>query len=136
MIPKRKAEPGNRKARRAAGVKLIKVKRGGGGGGDAALAEALKAIVAQSDPVALMSAGILEGERGWLFHKDGHFAYAVTASKTHVTLHVVALHGERHASFKKRLPQGVFGKGLIRFPSDAKVDMTIIADLIRACADG
>lgn len=134
MLPKRKPVPANRKARRAEGVKLIKPKRGGGDGGTP-LAEALKQVIITHDPSAEMSPGLLLGEKGWLFHRDGRFAYAVTTGKG-VTLHAVALHGDIHAAFKKRLPVGDFGKGCIRFKSDAKVDMNVIADLIQACVTG
>jgi hypothetical protein len=135
MIPKRKPIPGNRKARRAEGVKLIKPKRGGGGGGGPSLAEALKRVIADNDPSVVMSAGLMLGEKGWLFHRQGRFAYAVTSGKG-VTLHAVALHGDIHADFKKRIPMGEFGKGLIKFKPDAKVDLNVIAALVQACVIG
>ncbi len=136
MIPKRKPVPINRKTRRAEGIKLIKPKRGGGGGdGGASLAEALKRVIADNDPSVVMSAGLMLGEKGWLFHRDGRFAYAVTTGKE-VTLHAVALHGDIHADFKKRIPMGVFGKGLIKFKINAEVDLNIIAALVQACMQG
>ena len=137
MIPKRKPLPANRKARRAEGVKLVKIKRGGGSSGRPSLVERLKAAIQSHDPSVVMSPGLVTGETGWLFHRAGVFTYAVVAGKSRVTLHVVPMQDDqaRHARYKKLIPTGEFGKGCIRFKPDAPVDVAVIARLIQEYAE-
>ncbi|MDX2142890.1 MAG: DUF1801 domain-containing protein [Rhodospirillaceae bacterium] len=140
MIPKRKPLPGNRKSRRAAGL-APRIKRGGPKGPSGAqLAEQLARAVAANDASVARIDGLMMGERAVMFHRtvDGKsvFAYAVTAAKNRVTLHAMPMYCAPaiHAAFKKRIANGDFGKGCIRFKPGAEMDMNVIAELIRACA--
>jgi hypothetical protein len=136
MIPKRKPTPANRHTRRAQGIKLIKIKRGNTPPGPPPLIETFKRVVHDNDPSVVMTAGLMMGEKGWLFHCDGQFRYAVAAGKTRVTLHAMPMycHEAIHRTYKKLIPNGDFGKGCIRFKPETKVDMDIIARFIRDCA--
>jgi len=132
MIPKRKPEPGNRRARRAAGMKTIKIKRPP----PTSLADILVRLIIENDPSVTGNPGLLMGEKGVVFHRGSDFAYAVTTGKTRVTLHVMAIHcqPELHARYKKLIRNGDFGKGCIRFKPDASVEQDVVAQLIRDCA--
>ena len=134
MIPKRKPTAANRKARRAQGVRLTKPKRPPQG--PYALIEAFKRVIVENDPSVSMSLGLMMGEKGWTFHRAGEFRYAVASGKTRVTLHALPMYCQPkiHAAYKKRVPNGDFGKGCIRFKFEADVDLNVIAAFIRDCA--
>ncbi|MSO97874.1 MAG: hypothetical protein EXR11_06605 [Rhodospirillaceae bacterium] len=135
MIPKRKPLAANRKSRRAQGVRLIKLKRPPQG--PSVLIEAFKRIIVENDQSVSMSAGLMMGEKGWTFHRAGEFRYAVASGKTRVTLHALPMYCQPkiHTAYKKRIANGDFGKGCIRFKFDAKVDLDVIATFIRDCAE-
>jgi hypothetical protein len=96
----------------------------------------LRRLVRHNDPKAVESQGLLMGERGWLYHRAGHFAYAVTAGAKRVTLHALPMYCDPalHAAGRRLIPEGDFGKGCVRFKPDAEVDATVLARFIRACA--
>jgi hypothetical protein len=136
MLPKRKPTAANRHTRRAQGVKLVKVKRGGPPAGPSPLVALLKRAIDDNDPAVVATEGIMGGEKGWLFHSDGACKYAIGVGKTRVTLHSMPMYAnpQIHRSYKKLINNGDFGKGCIRFKPDAAIDATIIARFIRDCA--
>jgi hypothetical protein len=136
MLPQRKPKAANRHTRRAQGVKLVKIKRGGPPSGPSSLVALLKRTIDDNDAAVVATEGIMGGEKGWLFHSDGEFKYAIGVGKTRVTLHAMPMYANRqiHSCYKKLITNGDFGKGCIRFKPDATVDASIIARFIRDCA--
>jgi hypothetical protein len=134
VIAKRKPIAVNRKARRAQGLRLAKLKRPPQG--PSPLIEAFKRIIVANDTSVSQSSGLMMGEKGWMFHRSGEFTYAVTAGKSRVTLHAMPMYCEPkiHDAYKKRIANGDFGKGCIRFKPDANVDLDLIAAFICDCA--
>lgn len=133
-VAQRKPKPANRRARRAAGIQrpARKPKPPSGAG----LVEILRRVVRDNDPSVIECRGLLMGEAGWTFHRDGRFAYAVTQGKTRVSLHAMPMYCEPaiHAAYVKRIRDANFGKGCIRFKPDAEVDVDLLAEFIGACA--
>jgi hypothetical protein len=136
MIPKRQPIALNRKTRRAEGIKLIKIKRGKPPSGPSSLIEALKRVITENDSAVSMTEGLMMAEKGWLFHRDGQFMYAVTSNKTRVTLHVMPMsrNDTIRRAYQKLIANGDFGKGCIRFKLNDNVDLGVIARLICDCA--
>jgi hypothetical protein len=136
MIPKRKATPANRKTRRAQGVKLVTIKRGKPPSGPSPLIAVLKRVIEASDGSVVTTQGLMGGEKGWLFHREGKFKYAILAGKTRVSLHALPMYEQPtiNRTYKKLMTNGDFGKGCIRFKPDATVDENLIARFIRDCA--
>ena len=136
MIPKRQPIAANRATRRAEGIKLIKIKRGKPPSGPSPLIEAFKRTITENDPSVSITQGLMTAEKGWLFHRKGEFMYAVTASKTRVTLHAMPMYCNEaiHRVYKKLIVNGDFGKGCIRFKPHDTVDISLIARLIADCA--
>ncbi len=136
MIPKRQPIAANRATRRAEGIKLIKIKRGKPPSGPSPLIEAFKRAITENDPSVSITQGLMTAEKGWLFHRKDEFMYAVTASKTRVTLHAMPMYCNEaiHRVYKKLIVNGDFGKGCIRFKPHDTVDIRLIARLIADCA--
>jgi hypothetical protein len=135
-VARKKPQPANRRSRRAAGEGNGRRPNGPRPPAGATLVEALRRIVRDNDAEATESRGLMMGEGGWMFHRDGEFAYAVTVGKTRVTLHVMPMYCSPsiHAAYSKRIRDGKFGKGCIRFKLDAAPELSSIAALIRDCA--
>jgi len=136
MIPKRQATPANRQTRRAQGIKLVKVKGGKPPSGPSPLLAILKRVIEANDDSVAGTAGRMMGEKGWLFHCEGKFKYAVVAGKTRVTLHALPMYENQsiHRTYQNLISNGDFGKGCIRFKPDATLDESVIARFIRDCA--
>jgi hypothetical protein len=136
MLPQRKPKAANRHTRRAQGVHLVKVKRGGPPSGPSCLVALLKRAIDDNDATVVATEGIMSDEKGWLFHRAGEFKYAIGVGKTRVTLHSMPMYAnpQIHRSYKALITNGEFGKGCIRFKPDATVDAAIIARFIRDCA--
>lgn len=134
-VAKRKPVPANRRARRAAGVTAIEIKRPRPPSG-AALVAALRRLICENDSHAVESPGIMMGERGWLYHRNGDYAYAVAQGKTRVTLHLMPMYCDPsiHKAYAGRVRGGDFGKGCIRFKFDAEPEWDKLTDLVRRCA--
>lgn len=133
-VAKRKPEPGNRRARCAAGLQP-KVKKSKPPPGDDLVAF-LRRLIRDNDPAVMESRGLIMGEGGWTYHREGRFAYAVTQGKTRVSFHAMPMYcnPEIHASYAKRVRGGSFGKGCIRFKPDAAPDRDVLGEFVRACA--
>lgn len=136
MIPKRKPAAANRQQRRATGTHVKTQKRGKPPTGPSPLVDAFKRIIVDNDATVVVSSGLMMGEKGWMFHREKEFTYAVTGGKTRVSLHAMPMYCDPkiHSKFKKLITNGDFGKGCIRFKPDAEVDVKLIAQFIRECA--
>lgn len=133
-VAKRKPQPANRRARRALGLRSANTKPKPPSGDD--VVETLRHLVRDNDASVTESRGLIMGESGWTFHRDGRFAYAVTRGKTRISLHAMPMYcnPEIHAAYAKRVRGANFGKGCIRLKLDAEVDRDILGEFIRACA--
>ena len=100
------------------------------------ISEAFKRTITENDPSVSITQGLMTAEKGWLFHRKDEFMYAVTASKTRVTLHAMPMYCNEaiHRVYKKLIVNGDFGKGCIRFKPHDTVDIRLIARLIADCA--
>jgi hypothetical protein len=94
---------------------------------------AIRKLVLKHDKKVVEVVSSLMSKQMLIYNCDGHFKYALAATKTGMTFHSLVMYGypELHAKYVKLLPKAKFQKGCINFIKPEQMPLEVVDEMMK-----
>jgi len=96
---------------------------------------AIHGIILQTNKKVVPEVSAMMGKEMIIYKLGGHFIYALSSVKSHMSLHLMPIYGSAtlHAKYVKLLNTAKFQKGCINFKTAEEIPLHIVKQLMTDC---
>ncbi len=99
--------------------------------------QSIHAIILQTNKKVVPEVGSMMGKEMVIYKLKGHFIYALSSVKSHMSLHLMPIYGSAvlHSKYVKLLNKAAFQKGCINFKKAEDMPLTLVKQLMTECSE-